>query len=328
MSARMPMQTAASCLVVGALAACVLLSPAPARALTQRDIDRCAENIPAEDAIAACTAVIASGRWKDKDLGWAYYIRGVFHRRRGDYDRAIVDLTNAIKAEPSKVASVIDRGLAFRAKGDLDRAIGDFDNAVADCGRGQCAQQTHAAAYGNRADAWRDKGDNARALADFAEAIRLDPKNALIYENRGRVELYAGSLPQALADFAQAAELDPQRGYTALWLDIAAKRSNQPSGLADAIRQVDMSKWPGPIIALFLGQMTPESLRAAAEQRDAVIKRGRVCEVNFYAGELALQRDAKDEALRLLRLAAADCPRHYTEWWTANAELKAQGATP
>jgi len=315
-------------LVIAVMAAFALPPLAPVHAMTQRDIDRCAESTPAEAAIAACTAVITSGRWKDKELAWAYFIRGVAYKRRGDYARAVVDLTDAIKAEPGKIASVIDRGNAYRAKGELDRAIDDFDNAVAFCGKGQCAAQTHAAAYANRADAWRDKGDNGRALADFAEAIRLDPKNALIYENRARVELYAGSLPQALADFTQASDLDPKRGYTALWLDIAGKRSNQPSGLADAIRQVDMTRWPAPIINLYLGQKTPEGVLAAADSSDPVIKRGRICEANFYTGELALQRGAKDEAVRLLRLAAADCPRGYTEWWTANAELKALGTTP
>jgi lipoprotein NlpI len=315
------------CLVIAAVAACALPA-APAHALTQRDIDRCAENTPAVDAIAACTVVITSGRWKDKELAWAYFTRGVAYKRRGDYAHAVADLTDAIKAEPGKVASVIDRGSAYRATGDLDRAIADFDTAVAFCGKSQCAAQTHAAAYGNRADAWRDKGDDGRALADFAEAIRLDPKNALIYENRARVEFFGGALPQALADLAQASDLDPRRGYTALWLDIAGKRSNQPSGLADAIRQVDMTRWPAPIISFYLGQKTLEGVLAAADNRDAVIKKGRVCEVNFYAGELALQQGAKDEALRLLRLAAADCPRGYTEWWTANAELKALGAKP
>jgi lipoprotein NlpI len=313
---------------IAAIAACALLAAAPAHALTQRDIDRCDPSTPPDDAIAACAAVIKSGRWSGKDLARAYSIRGGVYRRRGDYDRAIVDLTDAIKAEPNKAASIINRGSAYRAKGDLDRAIADFDDAVAFCRRGQCDPQTHAAAYGNRGNAWRDKGDNGRALADYTEAIRVDPKNALLYENRGRAQLYAGSLPQALADFTEASEVNPKRGYAALWLDIAAKRSNLPSGLADAIRQVDMTQWPGPIIRLYLGQMTPEAVLAATDNRDAVIKRGRVCEANFYTGELALLSGAKDEALRLFRLAAADCPRHYSEWWTATAELKALGSKP
>jgi len=38
---------------------------------------------------------------------------------------------------------------------------------------------------------------------------------------------------------------------------------------------------------------------AAADDPDASIKKGHVCEVNFFSGELALQRGDKNEAMRL-----------------------------
>jgi hypothetical protein len=41
-----------------------------------------------------------------------------------------------------------------------------------------------------------------------------------------------------------------------------------------------------------------------------------------------LQQNQKDEAERLFRLAAAECPRNFVEYGGANAELKALGATP
>jgi len=300
----------------------------PAHALTQRDIDRCTENAKPADAIPACTTVITSAHLKDKDLARAYYSRGVAYRRAGDYDRALADLTDAIKAEPGKVAAVIDRGVMYRVTGNLARAVDDFDNALALCAKTPCGEQTQAAAHAGRGDAWRDKGDNGRALADYAEAIRVAPKNAMLYETRATAELYAGALPQALADFAQASEINPQRAYTALWLDIAAKRSNQPSQLADAIREIDGTRWPGPIVRLYLGQTTLEAVLAAADDRDPIIKRAHVCEVNFYAGELALARGARGEAQSLFRLAADGCPRTFVEWWAATAELKALGAKP
>ncbi len=79
---------------------------------------------------------------------------------------------------------------------------------------------------------------------------------------------------------------------------------------------------------MFLGQMTPAAVRGAADDPDATKKKGQVCEANFYSGELALRQDAKDEAARLFRLAAADCPQDFDEWFAANAELKALGAAP
>ena len=89
-----------------------------------------------------------------------------------------------------------------------------------------------------------------------------------------------------------------------------------------------MTAWPAPVIRMFLGQMTPAAALAAADDPDATKKKGQVCEANFYSGELALRQGAKDDAARLFRLAASDCPHDFTEWPAANAELKALGAAP
>ena len=56
--------------------------------------------------------------------------------------------------------------------------------------------------------------------------------------------------------------------------------------------------------------------------------KGQVCEAYFYAGELALERGATDEAVRLLHLAADACPRRHLEWSAANAELHKLNAKP
>jgi len=60
---------------------------------------------------------------------------------------------------------------------------------------------------------------------------------------------------------------------------------------------------------------------------DAKTRKGRLCEFNFYSGELALRGGSKDDAARLLRLAAADCPKSFAEFIAANAELKKLGTT-
>jgi lipoprotein NlpI len=90
--------------------------------------------------------------------------------------------------------------------------------------------------------------------------------------------------------------------------------------------QVEMGKWPAPVIRLYLGQMTLEEVLSAANVSNANTKKNQVCEASFFAGELALQRGAKNEAVRLLRLAASDCRKDL--WADANAELKTLGAQP
>jgi lipoprotein NlpI len=89
-----------------------------------------------------------------------------------------------------------------------------------------------------------------------------------------------------------------------------------------------MTKWPAPVIRLFLGQTTPEAVLVAADDPNAKTKQGKVCEANFYTAEPGFAAPHKDEATRLFRLAATDCGKGFTERAAANAELKALGANP
>jgi len=211
-----------------------------------------------------------------------------------------------------------NRGLAYQDKHDYDRAIADYDEAIR-------LDPKYDPAFNNRGAAYLAKGGHDRAIADLNEAIRLDPRDSGQYLNRGLANLYSGSLPKALADLNQSIELDPKSAYAALWRDVVERRSNLASRLAQAMTQIDMTEWPAPIIRLHLGQMTPEAVLAAADDPDVNTRKRQVCDANFFIGELALQRGAKDEAVRLFRLVAAGCE---TTGGIANIELKALGAQP
>jgi tetratricopeptide (TPR) repeat protein len=193
---------------------------------------------------------------------------------------------------------------------DWDACKGnDPDQSIAACtriiqGRGETAKDS-AIARVYRGHAYRHKGDLVRAIADLSEAIRLDPKYAEAYYNRGLTYRNKGDLDRAIADFGEAIRLAPQ-----------------------ASAKIDMSLWPAPIVRSFLGRMPPEAVLAAADDPDPKKKKKQVCEANFYGDELALRQGAKDEALRLFRLAASGCPRDSNEWFAANAELKALGVAP
>ena len=251
----------------------------------------------------------------------AYTVRGTAWEAKGDLDRAIADYDQAIRIDPKKTGAYTVRGVAWAAKGDLDRAIADYDQAIR-------IDPKNTDVYDNRGIAWAAKGDLDRAIADYDQTIRLDPKNSSWYFHRGLSNLYAGALPTALADLNQASELNPKHAYAALWLDIVNKRSNLPSRLAEAAKQINMTLWPAPVIRLYLGQLTPEAVLAAADDANPRAKRGRVCEANFYTGELALQQGNADEAKRLFVLAAADCPKDFAAYAGANSELKVLGARP
>ena len=76
---------------------------------------------------------------------------------------------------------------------------------------------------------------------------------------------------------------------------------------------------------MFLGQLAPAAMSAAADNPDLAIRRNQMCEANFYGGEYALRTASPLEARRLFRLAANDCPPDFVELEGAKAELKALG---
>ncbi len=87
-----------------------------------------------------------------------------------------------------------------------------------------------------------------------------------------------------------------------------------------------MTKWPAPIIRLYLGQMESDAVLGAADDSTASVKIGHVCEANFYTGELALMQGRTHDASQLFETAVTHCPTDYDERFAAGAELKALGA--
>jgi lipoprotein NlpI len=274
-----------------------------------------------EATIIACTQSINSGKWKGRDQAANYTYRGNGYRDKNDLDRAIADFNEAIRLDPKDAVVFSLRGGVLSAKGDLDRAIADYNEAIR-------IDPKDAKAFYNRGIAYRDKDDPDRAIADYSQTIRLDPKFALAYFARGRSYLFAGSVEKALADFDQASALAPKNAYVALWVDIVSQRNNLPSRLAQTSSRIDMTVWPAPVIRLFMDQMTPAAVLAAADDPDATRKKNQVCDAFFFSGEFSLTKGLKDDATRLFRLAASDCPHGLNSWGAANAELKALGAVP
>jgi lipoprotein NlpI len=336
-----------ACLAVVALAGLLTVAAAD-------DADTCAKQ-SGDVAIAACSRAIASGKFSGEELAAFYVSRGFEYKNKRGLDRAIADFDQAVRLDPKNSDVYTVRGMAWEAKGDFERAIADFDQAIrldpknteaytvramawqtkgdldraiADYDQAIRIDPKNTRAYSVRGVAWAAKGDLDRAIADYDQAIRLDPKNSSWYFHRGLSNLYAGALPTALADLNQASELNPKHAYVALWLDIVNKRSNLPSRLAEAAKQINMTWWPAPVIRLYLGQLTSEAALAAADVANPRAKQGRVCELNFYTGELALQQGNADEAKRLFSLAAADCPKDFDAYAGATAELKVLGARP
>jgi lipoprotein NlpI len=250
----------------------------------------------------------------DPKSAWAHSERGDLYKAKGEFDQALADFNEAVRLDPTYA-------IAYFSRGDLYKRMGDFDRALADLNDSIRFDPNYAKAYFVRGRLSYIKGNNPSALYDFDKVIRLDPGDSYAYFNRGVTYfVLGGRTADAQADFTKANQLNPHYAYAALWLDITERRNGVPSHLAETSKQLDMNVWPAPVIRQFLGELSAAQTIAVTADVDPKKQAAQICEANFYGGELALLKKDRQEAARLLKLAAKDCPLDFVESTAAIAE--------
>ncbi len=107
--------------------------------------------------------------------------------------------------EPETAATVLDRGIERKRALDFDRALADFDRIIERFLLGHL----NWVAYSHRGYTWKLKGDLDRAIADYDWAIKLNPREPVLFLNRAAALVEKDRADLALRDFAKAIELDP-----------------------------------------------------------------------------------------------------------------------
>lgn len=158
-------------IIVAFLCGCIL----PASNARAQDWKDC-ESRNWDQVIRGCTAALDAGNLNKENEARAYYYRGRAHRKKGDYDPAIKDLTQAIALEPAASYSHFERGLAFKKKGEYESAIVDYTEAI--------RLKPSEGSYNNRGNVYSELGQYDRAIADFDAALKLNPSDALARKNR------------------------------------------------------------------------------------------------------------------------------------------------
>jgi tetratricopeptide (TPR) repeat protein len=154
------------------------------------------------------------GIWRDSITLWSYELeiepdaniarvnRGIAFMKRGQFDMAIRDYTEAISRKPADLKALFNRAVVFEKLNLLSQAIADYSAAIA-------IKPSYYEAYNNRGVLYERLGRQDRALDDYNAAISLRPSYFQAYLNRGRVLDRAGQIDKALADFDRAIGLDP-----------------------------------------------------------------------------------------------------------------------
>ena len=254
----------------------------------------------------------------DPNYARAYNNRGLVYSHKGDYDTAIKDFDQAIVLDPKFADAHDNRGKAFYDKGDYDAAIRDHEKAI-ELGFDKVTS------FGHLGRAYFAKHDFERAIQEYDKVIALQPNNADAMRARAQAEIYAERISPAIADLTAAVNLQASNAYLAIWLHIARMRAGLVNlkELAANTEKIDRTQWPWPLVALFLGASTPETIHPAARSFGAESDRNdQVCEADFYLGVHRLANGQRAEAKRLFEAVVTTCPRRNYEYQMGRVEFE------
>jgi tetratricopeptide (TPR) repeat protein len=130
-----------------------------------------------------------------------HYNSGVAHLSRGEFDKAVVELTRAEALAPKVAPILLNRGHAYAAMGAHDQAISDYSKVIT-------LNPKNANAILSRGSVFELSGNLGPALADYTRAVNLTHSEAA-HCLRGAARAKANDLDGAIKDFTKASELNP-----------------------------------------------------------------------------------------------------------------------
>jgi len=338
-----------------ALRGVVLGAALLAFACTRESVDakNCLQNSTGDVAVESCSRAIASGRLPSSKLAVALYNRGIAYQERGDFDRAIADFDRAIELRPDTSKAFYNRAISYLRKGEFERSVKDFDRvvqltpdyapgfrnrgnayrgllafdrAIQDYDQALKLSPEYAVAFSNRGVAYMNKEMYDRAIEDFDHAVRLKPDEGRSYRDRGSALFDKGEFKRAAQDLTKATELARDDPYAAIRRFLAESRvgADAAARLRDGASAMDLRAWPGPVIAMYLGDEAPDQVIEAAKQAPghAAAQREHLSEAYYYIGHGLVVRGQRGKAIEMFRAAVAAGPTSAIEYAGAHAELE------
>jgi tetratricopeptide (TPR) repeat protein len=142
-----------------------------AAAQTSRDYALCEGHAGnPEDAVAACTIIIQSGKHDGAALASAYLNRGHHLGRKKDHDAAIRDFDETLRLNPRNAQGWNNRGTMYGRKKQYERALTDHTKAIE-------LDNNHKDAWYNRGFIYEMLGNKERAISDYRQALRVNPND-------------------------------------------------------------------------------------------------------------------------------------------------------
>ncbi len=150
---------------IGAAAAIGLLTlVSPLRAQTPNDCYLATLKTDDREIIRVCTAALEKGGIQGETLSITLSNRGLGYLRNKEYDKSIIDFSEALLINPKNPYAFNSRGEAWREKGNLERALADFAESLN-------VDPGFTAAYYNRGLTYERQNNSAAARTEYQKAL-------------------------------------------------------------------------------------------------------------------------------------------------------------
>ena len=167
----------------------------------------------------ASKAIELGADWK------ASLVRGTAHTKRQEFDLALADFDNVIRARPENDEPYVHRGRIRRMFGDSDLAIADYSKALR-------LNPQNVNAYLGRGQIYYESSRYESAVADLTVAIRLSPR-PMLYLVRGSAYNAMENADAAIEDFTRVIKLTPGLAEAYTYRGVSWLKKQEPQKALD-----------------------------------------------------------------------------------------------
>ena len=137
--------------------------------------------------------------------------RGIAHRLKGDYDKAIADFQTVQKTYPQFAAVRLQLPIVYNGRGQVRFSKKNYKDALEDVNTAIQIDPQNSTSFLNRCviNAYGLK-EFKDAISDCSTAIRLNDKASMAYNHRGYAYEMNKNRDLAVADYNKALQIDPR----------------------------------------------------------------------------------------------------------------------
>lgn len=261
----------------------------------------------------------------DRSSAAARAFRGRLYAKLKDYESALKDLDEAVRLDP-------DKGITRYMRGNVHFRLHDYQNSVKDYTaflRSDSSDEIY------RYDAYKFRGISSYALidcvnakTDLEQALEIDSTDPRGYYYLGLMFYCLGEYEAAASEFRRSMDLggtsERNTYYLAIWVYLAEERAGVDGhrSLLERSQSLDLSRWPGAVIEMFLGNLQPETLLDVEVQSDHLSEKEILCGKFFYISQFYVLTGDRTTAIDYLTRAIATKATILDEFKAAKTELQ------